>query len=340
MMKKTSLIVLLIGLLALPAAAGQHALSRSTGDLYRLQLEEDGLTLRHRAASGEIESSVIPTTEGIDARALNVALHDQTGSVFVLWEQVEGASHRIRFAARVDGEWVGPISLAGTDGSLAVHPQMVVHRVSDAIEIPPEEPEGEPTTETLVTDFVHMVWWSRLDLEDPGTAMAVSLPIEDDGMPDFGAFAPAALSDLLPYGIGCFGLDETAEGLTYPHLFFDPDSGNPHVLTTDFAECLLQIIRAHYEILEDEDPLTGLKRRRHITVWRSERTMGVSPDLPLDTASTRVGHDLSIVLYWDDSDEAISYMHMTEDSATEIRTLPLDGLTHEQAVDLIGTLVR
>lgn len=335
------LISALVTAVALPAAAGDMTLSRSTGTLYRLSDSDDGLVVNARYADGVMTTSAIPQTTASVMSSLNVAVDPASGGVYALWQEDDSEFHsRIRFAYLLDGTWSGPFTLAGDDGTDARNPQMMFDHVVTDVEVPAAEEGGDPTIETVATSFVHMVWWSHLGEGDSGAAFYVGLPLADDGRPDFSHFAPAPLTDLLPYGIGCHGLDGDAHNLTFPKLFLDPQSGNPHVFATDFSQCLFQILRIMYDVVEEDDPATGLKRRRHIADWRSEEMIGVNPSLPLSTATAEVGHNLSIVLYWD-ADQAVDYMQMSEDETSEIRSLPLGAdLSHEQAVDLIRTLAR
>ena len=335
----TLLLILSAAVIAVPAAAGDMALSRATGDLYQIGVDDYGLAVTRTTTDGTETSSIIPQTTGLEPTSLHLAVDDPTGSLYAVWQSNDTDLPSIEFAAFVGGTWFGPYTLAGNDGSDARNPQMLLHRIESVIEVPPADDGDEPTTETLATTFVHMVWWSHIGSDDSGAAFYAAIPLLDDGMPAFEDFAPTPLTDLLPYGIGCSGLEDEASSLTFPKLFLDPQTGNPHVLATDFSECLFQIVQVMYEVREPDEELIGTKRRRHITVYRAERTIAVNPRLKLAGASAEVGHDLSIVLHWDEAD-AVKYMQLTEDDASEVRTLKLDGLTHEQAVDLIRSLAR
>lgn len=334
MRRTIGLLACVLLLAVFDAAAGSMTLT-PTGDLYRVAVTEDGLTITHRPASGETTHLLVPQTTGIAASALNLAVDETSNSIFVLWQRSDEDSTRVEFAASTDGTWYGPFTLAGGDGSLARFPEMLLDRVSTTIEIPPEDEGGEPSSVELSTTFLHIVWWHSFAGDDRGAAYLVSLPLFADGMPDLDAFSPVALSDLLPYGIGCSGLEETDQ-LAHPRLYLDPQSGNPHVLATDLTECLFQILRISYDVVEE--PTT--KRRRHITVWNTEGMIGVDAALPLGAAQVEAGRDLSVVLYWDAA-EAVEYLRLTESVSSGIQSLALgDDLDREQAVELIRALVR
>ncbi len=316
------------------AGAGQMTLTPA-GDLYRLGMTDDGLAVSHRPAAGEPSLLLVPQTTGISASALNLGVDPASGALFVLWQRNDDGPARVELAVYTSGTWYGPFTMAGGDGSTARFPELLLKRVVDVVEIPPVESEGEPTFEELATTFVHIVWWHSFTSEDPGAAYLVSMPLLADGMPDLDAFAPVALADLLPYGIGCSGLASTDE-LAHPRLFLDPQTGHPHVLATDLASCLFQILGISYDVVED--PVT--KRRRHITVWNTEGMIGVNPALPLGTARVEAGRNLSVVLYWH-AEEAVEYLRLTESESSGIQALALeDGLGREQAVELIRGLVR
>jgi len=335
----TLLLILGIALMAAPALAGDMALGRTTGNLYRVHDTERGIAVTQSSADGTITESVIPQTAELDPTSLGLVVHESSGSVYVVWQRNQRYLTSVDFAALVDGTWVGPYTLAGNAFASARNPQMLTDTAETEIEIAPVDDGDEPTTEMLTTTFLHLVWWSHSTEDDPGVAYFGALPLLDDGMPAFEEFDPAPLADLLPYGIGCSGIGDDASNLTFPKLFLDPETGNPHVLSTDFSECLFQIIQVLYEVEDRGEEFTGTKRRRHITVYRVERTIAVNPQLKLAGASAEVGHDLSIVLHWD-AEDAIDYMQLTEDEASDVRTLKLEGLTHEQAVELIRSLAR
>lgn len=334
MRRVTCLIACGLLLTAAGAAAGPMTLTPS-GDLYRASLSANGLEISHRPATGNVTQLLVPQTTGITASALNLAVDPASGSLFVLWQRDDDGAARVEFAAWTGGTWYGPFTMAGGDGSVARFPEMLIDRTTTTIDVPPDGDDGEPTTVEVSTTFLHIVWWHSFSAEEGGSAYLVSLPLFEDGMPDLDAFAPVALSDLLPYGIGCSGLGETEE-LAHPRLFFDPQSGNPHVLATDLRECLFQILQISYDVVED--PVT--KRRRHITVWNTEGMIGVDAALPLGTARVEAGRDLSVVLYWDAA-EAVEYLRLTESESSGIQALALgEDLNREQAVELIRGLVR
>jgi hypothetical protein len=335
----TLLLMLVVVAVAVPVAAGDMALGRSTGDLYRVHDTERGIAVTQTTPDGTVTESVIPQTAELDPTSLGIVVHEASGSVYVVWQRNQRYLTSVDFAALIDGTWAGPYTLAGNALASARNPQMLTDTVTTEIEIAPTTEDEEPTTETVTTTFLHLVWWSHVNEDDPGVAYFGALPLLDGGMPAFEEFAPQPLADLLPYGIGCGGIGDDATNLTFPKLFIDPDSGNPHVLATDFSECLFQIIRILYEVEDRGEEFTGTKRRRHITVYRVERTIAVNPQLKLAGASAEVGHDLSIVLHWD-TEDAVDYMQLTQDDASEVRTLKLDGLSHEEAVDLIRSLAR
>jgi len=335
----TLLVILAVAAMAAPAVASDMALGRTTGDLYRVHDTELGIAVTQTSPDGATADFVVPQTAELAPTSLGISVDEASGSIYVVWQRNQRYLTSVDFAALVGGTWFGPYTLAGNALASARNPQMLIDTVETEIEVAPGDEGEEPTTEILATTFLHIVWWSHASEDDPGVAYFGALPLLDDGTPAFEEFDPAPLADLLPYGIGCSGIEDDASALTFPKLFVDPETGNPHVLATDFGECLFQIVRVLYQVEDRGEDFVGTKRRRHITVYRVERTIAVNPQLKLAGASAEVGHDLSIVLHWD-AEDAIDYMQLTEDDASEVRTLKLDGLTHEQAVDLIRSLAR
>lgn len=332
-MRRRRIAIVAVVMLAAAAvtAAGDMTLTR-TGDLYRVAPADDGLVINVELADGTVAEYVVPQTEGTATSAINLAVDPVAGGVFVLWQQGEGTTAVVNFASLVDGQWAGPIVLAGGDGTAAANPQMLYFRAVDVIE---EEIDGEIVEIEVATSFLHTTWWSYTETLDDGDAYYKPLPLDDDGLAELDAYDPVMLSDLLPYGIHCDGL-ENASALAAPKLFSDPQSGYPHILATDFEECLFYILQLANEVRVD--PVS--ERRRHTIILRHGDTMPVDSDLSLEQADVTVGHNLSLVLHWD-ADDAVEYLRLDHQGSSGVRSLPLgDNLDHEQAVELIRNLVQ
>lgn len=313
------------------AAAGDMTLTR-TGDLYRVAPAEDGLVISVKLADGETTEYVVPQTSGTATSAVNLAVDPITENVFVFWQQDEGTEAVVNFASLSDGAWTGPVVVAGGDGTAAANPQMMYYRAVDIVE---EEVDGEIVEIEVATSFLHTTWWSFIESLDDGDAFYKPLPLDDDGHAEFDAYDPVMLSDLLPYGIHCDGIQD-ASALAAPKLFSDPQSGYPHILATDFAECLFYILQLANEVRVD--PVT--ERRRHTIILRHGGAMPVDAELSLEQADVTVGHDMSLVLHWD-ADAAIEYIQLDLQGSSGVMSLPFDdSLSHEQAVELIRNLAH
>jgi hypothetical protein len=235
-------------------------------------------------------------------------------------------------------ELTSPVVLAGGAGSAAANPQMMLFRAHDVVEV-----EGDDGTITLVevaTSFVHMIWWSYDASVNDGAAVYLPAPIDGEtGLADLEAYDPVVLSELLPYGLPCEGIED-ASALAAPKLFSDPQSGFPHLFASDFAECLFYVLQIGHDVIVD--PVT--ERRRHTIILREGGTYVVSEELPLATASVEVGHGLDLVLHWDTATEtetSVDYMQFDPSGLHEVQSLPLgESLNHEQAVQLIRGLLR
>ncbi len=313
------------------AAAGDMTLTR-TGDLYRIAPADDGLLISVQLANGETVEHIVPQTEGTATSAVNLAVDPVEGGIFVLWQQGEDTDAVVNFAGLVDGTWTGPVVLSGGGSTAAANPQMMYFRAVDVIE---EEVDGEIIEIEVATSFLHTTWWSYTDSLDDGDAFYQPLPLDDDGYAELDAYDAVMLSDLLPYGIHCDGI-ENASALAAPRLFSDPQSGYPHILAADFAECLFYILQLANEV--SIDPIS--ERRRHTIILRHGGTMPVDADLSLQSTDVTVGHDLSLVLHWD-ADAAIEYIQLDQNGSSGVMSLPLgESLGHEQAVELIRNLAR
>lgn len=331
--------VTVLGVAGASGATGPRTLTR-TGDLYTVATVDNQAVVTVRHADGTVSELQVPQAVGVEASSLQVGVDPATGALFALWQKRSDMEARLRIATYVDGTWLGPVTVAGNDGTAASNPQMLVQRaVSTYFEEPEtdEEAEEEPVPVELATTFIHLVWWSRVSDEDVGTAQYMALPVGDDGVPLHRDAGPVALVDFLPYGIACFDIAGSDE-LKHPKLLVDPVTGNPHVFATDFGDCLFQIIELQAETVAD-DEAPG-KRRRQIIILRNPSMIALRPDVPLARTKVEVGRSLDFYLHWDGDDgERVHYLQLDPEGTSTIKSLPLDDtLTHEQAIELIRGL--
>jgi len=335
---KITLSALVMLAMAVVAAAGDMTLTRA-GDLYRIAPTEAGLVIAGSLADGTTLELIVPQTAGTATSALNLAVDPVSGALFVVWQQDEGTSAEVLFASYVNQSWTGPLVLAGGDDDAAANPQMMLFRAVDAVEV--EGEDGEITVVEVATSFLHMAWWSYVDVVDEGVAVYLPAPIDDEtGLADLAAFEPTALSDRLPFGVPACGGIEGAPGLAAPKLFSDPQSGFPHLFASDFEECLFYVLQLDHEVIVD--PIT--ERRRHTIILRDGGTYLVNEELPLAAASVEVGHGLALVLHWDaatDTGTSVDYLQFDPSDVYDVKSLTVgENLNHEQAVDLIRGLLR
>jgi hypothetical protein len=315
--------------MAMTAAADDMVLTRN-GELYRVVPSDDGLVVNHRFTDGTVAEYLIPQTAGIAATSMQVGVDELTGALFVAWQKGDDLDASIEIAWLADEWWIGPYTIAGGDGTAAENPQMMLDRVVDVV-----EEDGELIE--VATTFLHFVWWNYFETRDDGSAYLASIPLDENGNPQIDAFELIALSDLLPYGINCEGIDD-AEGLTYPKVFVDPQSGAPHVFATDFPNCVFQILKIDYDVIEEW--VGDTKRRRHIVLLGNASMIAVNPDVVLSNAKVEVGYGLDVVMYWD-VEEAVAYVQLDENGVPPVQTLVYgDGLTHEQAIEVVRSLVH
>jgi hypothetical protein len=311
------------------AAAGDMVLTRA-GDLYRVVPTVDGLLLSLRLADGTVAESVIPQTAGAAITSVQVGVDELTGAVYVVWQNGVDLDAHLEIAWLASETWAGPFTIAGADGTAAENPAIMIDHFETIV-------EGDDGPIEFAATFLHLVWWSYVEDRDDGSAYLASVTIDEAGNPDVGAFEPFALRDLLPYGIGCEGIED-ATGLTYPKIFLDPQSGSPHLFASDFSNCAFQILRIDYDTIEEE--IGEIKRRRAITVWHTEIMIAINPDMVLNTAKVEVGHELDVVMYWDVED-AVAYVQLDENGMPPVQTLAYDEqLTREQAIEMVRALVH
>ena len=325
---KTTLIAAVMVAVAAFAAAGDMTLTRH-GDLYRIAAADDGLVITATLADDTTAEYVVPGTAGAATSALNLAVDPISNGLFVIWQQDD----TVKFASFVDEVWNGPMNLAGGDGFSAANPQMVLFRAVDVVE--EEADEGEIIEIEVASTFLHLSWWSYTETMGDGDAFYLPIPVTDDGVADPEAYDAVVLSELLPYGIHCDGIED-ATALAAPKLFSDPQSGFPHVFATDFNECLFYILQIGHDVTIDPET----ERRRHTIILRHGSTIPVNTDLPLDSSMIDVGHGLKLVMYWD-AEGAVEYITLDDEGSSDVMSLPIgEELSHEQAVELIEGLAQ
>jgi len=326
--RATLIAILLVGM-AVTATAGDMLLTRN-GDFYRVAPSDEGLVVNQRFTDGSVAEYLIPQTSGITVSSLQVGVDELTGAIFVAWQVGEDLDAYLQVAWLADQWWMGPYTVAGLDGTAVENPEMMLDRVVDVV-----EDDGE--TIEVATTFLHLVWWTYSETRDDGSAYLASIPLDEGGNLQIDAFQPIALSDLLPYGIGCEGIDDAA-GLAHPKVFVDPQSGTPHIFATDFSNCLFQILKIDYELVED---LVGnTKRRRHIVLLGHEEMIAANPEIVLKSAKVEVGYGFDVVMYWD-TEDAVAYVQLDENGIPPVQTLTLgEHLNREQAMEMIRNLVH
>jgi hypothetical protein len=315
------------------AAAGSMTLA-SNGDLYKAWASDDGLMLTRSGADDTTDEWLVPGTQGVSVSHIQVLLDEPTGSAYVVFQTNLDLDGSV-LLTHLNGMkvWSGPYRLDGGhgDGVGAVHPVALIHDAESQI----TEDDGSVTS--LETTFLHISWWQKSYYSQHGIAILQSIPLDADGTPDTFAQTPVELGALLNYGISCANLPN-ADMLTYPRLFLDMETNSPHVFVTDFATCLLPMMELVYDI---EEVLDGVeKRRRLISVLRTDSTLAIPPTVPLGNAKLEVGRSLTVAFHWD-VDGGVAWVLMDRDGWSDTKVLETgEDLSHEQAVTLIRKLVQ
>jgi hypothetical protein len=325
---RSSRFLLLLTCLALAASATAEVTDMAldhNGTLYRLTTKGESLLLDIVNPEADPITLAVPGTTGDIISNPLVAYDAESGTVVMSWEESvdDGAFDQILVAAYQAETWFGPEILAGSPVESACHPSMLVQTATVVDE------EEEEFTST----FVHLTWWSGANLDDGGYAIVTSIPLEE-GELILDAIEMFPLRDLIPFGIAC-GLGDTVHSLDYPKLFLDPQKLNPQVLFVSIPDC-------RFGIMELELLPPNAKRRRTIAMWGRRTTISVRHQLVLDKANFAVGHNLTVVMYWD-RDNAIDYAILggEEQEWSEIKSLALsEELDHEAAVNLIRNLAH
>ncbi len=330
-----TLCVLLASAVAARAAVPDMALDRS-GTLYRVTGDNGQLVLAVTSPGAEEPTlAPVPQATGFHAGSASVSLDRVGHTAVVAWQEDIGPGlSRVMVATYHDGTWFGPISVSQTGaGSVsAVNPTLLVHRATFL------DADGNPYTQA----FIHLAWWADPDATDGGHAMYAYMSMDDDGVPSLSDLAPQEVHASIPYGAPCSLLDQAAT-FNHPKLVVDPQTGDPQLLYADLEQCQLAIVDLHPEPESPSDGDDGsivAQRKRNVIVFGLRKQIFVRPDIRLDHAQLAIGHNMSVVLFWD-VDGGIDYMTMDDQNTSEVSTIKLhEGLNHEQAVQLIQRLAQ
>jgi len=301
------------------------------GRLLQLAPGEDRLELSRTSADGQTEIIPIPGTTGSTSSQHLLEIDSSTGAVILAWqEHIDDALSQVRMASYVEGTWFGPFIVAGGDGVGARNPALLVTSAETALD------DGT----TVETTFAHLAWWEDSPVVDGGIAMLGEVLIDDAGRPLLNESLAYELRTLIPWGVSCDAAEQP-EPLAHPKLFVDPGTGDAHILFVDLTDCLFEIVQLHptLEAEDDQDDEATEQRRRHVIEFGVRKDIVIAPDLQLGGTSFEIGHDLAVVGHWD-VDGSIEYIRMDDSGWSNVRTLDLQNISHEDGVRLIRKLVR
>ena len=263
-MKRSLLTLAVFSCLAFAGVAGAGPMTLTTdGHLYKVWADDGGLVLSHSAPGMDLEELLIPQSSFASLDSVDILVNEASNTPFIVWTDEANEISRVQLVALIDDTWFGPVTLAGDDGVAAGSPAIALDTVTDIIE---PEHEGDDPVE-LQTTFLHTVWWSFDTTYDLGYGVYAPIRLDETGFPMVEEIEVTELHDLLPFGIGCDG-SAYSSGLAHPQ-FFTGANGLPLLFTTDFSDCVFHILGLEYEVEEQFDPYTGLKRRRHISDRKS-----------------------------------------------------------------------
>ncbi len=337
MKRATICLAVFLATVAMVASAGTPNIALGPdGTLYRLEAVDGQLSIAVERAEQDTDVIPVPQTTGIEASSLLLDVDPATGTVVAVWQETPAEDlSRIMLATWHGGTWFGPVAVAGEDGVTSVHPSLLVHDTK----LTATDDDGNLVI-MGIESRIHMAWWQDPAADDGGSAYYASTVLDENGVPDMESWDPVSMGSLAPWGSGC-SLGEDATGLTYPRLFVDAQSGDPHLIFADLPNCMFGIVRLAEEATPDGDdePATS-QRRRNVIVFGLRKMVFIKPGLPLNDADFEVGHNLSIALYWNAGD-ALQYITLDEDSWSDIKSLKLgDHLSREDAVNLVRRLAR
>jgi len=331
------LFALFMATLAMMASASTSNIALGPdGTLYRLEPVDGELSVIVETPGQEANVIVVPQANAANASSLLLDIDPATGTLAAVWQETPtGYLSWIMLATWHDGTWFGPIAVAGQNGSVAVHPSLLIHDTA----LMGTDDEGNPVR-TGTESRIHLAWWEDPAADDGGKAFYASTVLDENGVPDMEDWDPISMRSLAPWGYSC-SLGEDMSSLTYPRLFVDAQSGDPHLIFADLPNCMFGIVRLAEETDpgDDEEPAIA-QRRRNVIVFGLRKMVFIKPGLPLNDADFEVGHNLSIALYWNAGD-AIQYITLDNDSWSDIKTLKVgDHLSREDAINLVRHLAQ
>jgi len=337
MKRAMTLCAALLVTMAMVASAGTSNIALGPdGTLYRLEAVDGKLAITVERPQQESSRIDVPQATAANASSLLLAVDPATGTLVTVWQQTLSPYFSwIMLATWHDGTWFGPIAVAGQNGNVAVHPSLLVHDTKLTV-----TDEDGTVTVAGIESRIHLAWWQDPEADDGGRAYYASTVLDENGVPDLEQWTPISMRSLAPWGYSC-SLGEDPSGLTYPRLFVDAQSGDPHLIFTDLPNCMFGIVRLSEEPDpgDDEEPATS-QRRRNVIVFGLRKMVFIKPGLPLNDADFEVGHNLSIALYWN-TGGAVQYITLDDDNWSDIKTLKIgERLSREDAINLVRRLAR
>jgi hypothetical protein len=298
-----------------------------SGTLYRVTSKDGSLVLTISAPKSVTTIVPIPGVLADEITNPLVTYDEVSQTVVLAWQENYGDFlRRVELATYQNGTWFGPVKIAGDDAFWATNPTLLVQR---AVTI-------DEAGDELATNFIHLGWWDGENDDDGGNAKVSSIPLEN-GVPLLDEKVTVVLRDLVPYGIACnVGLDSS---LSRPRLFLDPQTNTVHMLFIDVVDC--RFVISQHEVRLSEEGESVEKRRRCISSWRVRFEVAVKPQITMANSKFNVGHNMSVVMYWDE-ESAVNYATLNPDDGwSDIKSLKLDEhLDHEHAVELIRHLAN
>jgi hypothetical protein len=297
------------------------------GTLYRLTTKNGSLFLSISPPKSTTTVVPVPDVLADEIRSPLVTYDELSQTLILVWQENYGDFLCcVKLATYQHETWYGPVKLAGESALWATNPTLLMQRA-----VLTDEVGGE-----VATSLIHIGWWDGENDDDGGYAKVASIPFEN-GVPLLEEKVTVILRDLVPYGIACnIGPDSS---LSSPKLFFDRQTSTVHMLFVDVVDCRF-VISQHQLRLSEEGELEE-QRRRCISSWRVRSDVAVKPQITMTNSKFNVGHNMSVVIYWDE-ENAVTYATLSPDEGwSDIKSLKLDAqLDHEQAVELIRHLAN
>ncbi|MFH1175892.1 MAG: hypothetical protein V1750_00695 [Acidobacteriota bacterium] len=336
-------ILLVVLLLAIPAAAGTPYFLDRDGRLWQARSTPAGLALTAERDGEVLVNCSVPFASevpGASDREIQVAADQLTGKVAVVWQRNFSAElSEIMLAVWNDGNWENITSLTQIPASRPRFPTVKLSQISSS-EPDPEASADAPRELVVEDSFLHIAWWEGGGASQHGGYALLCLTAAPD---EDGALVTRNIDQFVQNASGT-ALPTPQGALEHPLFAADSTRDRALLFHGSRRAPLFQLVEISFKLEAPPAPAEGIsvvaQRRRHTPVFGVRGLYPVPRQMTLEGARIILGSDLTPVAYRVNGGK-IEYMSATANGWSPRRTLAVDGeLTLDRAIPLIENLVH